>query len=209
MGFSKEEKMARKILVVKADTLYQKKQFEGFCLAEDYNFEKVILENFEYQNRGEMEIDPSFQQTIPYGIIVNQKTHKVIAYQRDGVNSGEQRLHNKRSLGLGGHIEVEEKDAQNPLQATLVKEIREEIGLDSITSFKIIGYLNDNSDEVGKVHFGVLYVVYTNDTEVEIGDGELEKVFFKTPEEIDELMNDPTCDMESRSRIARTAFKQL
>lgn len=209
MGMSKEEKMARKILVVKADTLYKDKQFEGFSPAEDYNFENIVLENFEYQTRGEMEIDSSFQQAIPYGIIVNQTTNKVIAYQRDGTNSGEQRLHNKRSLGLGGHIEVEEKDAQNPLQATLIKEIREEIGLDNITGLKIIGYLNDNSDEVGKVHFGVLYVVYTDDTEVEIGDGELEKVFFKTPEEIDELMNDPTCDMESRSRIARTAFQNI
>ena len=73
----------------------------------------------------------------------------------------------------------------------------------------MIGYLNDNSDEVGKVHFGVLYVLYTHDSDVQIGDGELEQVFFKTKDEIDNIMNDANCDVESWSRIAREAYKQL
>ena len=208
---SREEKMKRQILVVKAETLFQEKKFEGFLAATEYDFEKIILNSFEYQIRWDMEINPDFQQPIPYAIVVNPTTKKIIAYQRGNNSwvSWEQRLYNKRSLWIGWHIELEEKDAHNPLQATLIKEVQEEIWLDSIDSFEVIGYLNDNSDEVGKVHFGVLYVLYTHDSDVQIGDGELEQVFFKTKDEIDNIMNDANCDVESWSRIAREAYKQL
>lgn len=207
----REEKMKRKILVIKSEVLYNDKQFEGFCSAWDYDFEQIILKNFEYQIRGIMETDASYQQAIPYAIIVNPNTNKIIAYQRGWNDSvaGETRLHGKRSLWVGGHIELEEKDSPNPLHATLIKEIQEEIGVKSLLNVKVIWYINDNTDEVGKVHFGILYVVYTDENNVHIGDGELKQVFFKNIDEIEEIMNSENCDVESWSRIAREAYKNM
>ncbi len=158
-----------------------------------------------------MEEDKNFQQPIPYVIIVNPELHKVIAYQRgsSSTTSWEQRLYGKRSLGVGGHVELEFKDATNPLRETALQEIKEEIWLTSIDSLKVLWYLNDNSDPVWEVHVWIIYLAETSEKSVAIVDGELAKVDFFSPEEIDEIMNSPDCDVESRSRIARKAYKEF
>lgn len=206
----RKEKMLRDILVIKTDIVYKDFQFEGFASIEEINLEPIILEHYEYQQRGKMEIDPSYQQAIPYVLIVNPEIEKVIAYQRGDVNSiaGDKRLFGKWSLWVGGHIEVNEQHAENPLLATAIKEIEEEINLTDIHNIHILGYINDNSSPVSKVHLGIVYIAETEAIELSIGDGELEQVFLKSYDEIEEIMTSPDCDVEEWSVIAWNAYKK-
>ena len=207
----REAKMRREILVVPTHKVYENHTFEGFIHAKEADLEQIILEHFEYKVRWDMEVDPSYQQPIPYAIIVNPQSNKVIAYQRwsSESTSWEQRLYGKRSLWVGGHIELEEKNAENPMHVTVVKEIKEEIWLTDIQEVTVLWYINDNSDPVGEVHLGILYLITTHAKDIEIVDGELEQVFFKSHDEIEEIMSSPDCDVESRSKIARQAYKDF
>jgi len=124
----------------------------------------VILENSEFINRTDAETDPSYKQIIPYCII--RQNGKVLSYRR-GVSGGENRLHGKLSIGVGGHInpvDTEFEDFPDLSFATiaLIRELKEEIGVDLLTqskSSKFVGYINDETNEAGQVHFGLAYVV--------------------------------------------------
>lgn len=207
----REEKMKKKILVVKSDVVYKDKQFEWFCPVDEFDFESAILDNFEYQERGLMEVDDNYQQPIPYALVVNPTTEKVIVYQRGGKDSGtwDERIFWNRSLWVWWHIEREEKDAINPMHATILKEIEEETGIKSIIDMKVLGYINDNSDVVGKYHLWVIYLIFTDETKVAVVDGEMEKVFFKTKNEINTIMNSTNHRMESWSKIAWNTCKNM
>src|SRR5450432_1186674 len=54
-----------------------------------------------FRPRSEVETDPSWLQLIPY--VVLQHHGRIFHYTR-GKSGGEQRLHAKRSIGIGGHI---------------------------------------------------------------------------------------------------------
>src|SRR4030042_1667445 len=52
------------------------------------------------------EKDPILKQIIPYGVIRSMEG-KVLTYRRTK-SSGEGRLHNKASIGIGGHINLDD-----------------------------------------------------------------------------------------------------
>lgn len=61
-----------------------------------------IADNLLVKRRGDMEVDNTFKQFIPYTLIQDEQTGKFLVYQRIQ-NSGETRLHGAMSLGVGGH----------------------------------------------------------------------------------------------------------
>jgi len=113
--------------------------------------------------RGIAEQDPKQKQIIPY-MVVNSMG-KVLAYWRS-VDSGEQRLHGKRSIGFGGHIEASDSGldgmARSPLAAFYAgaqRELQEEVKTETPAHARLIGFINDDSNDVGKVHVGVVFSV--------------------------------------------------
>ena len=111
------------------------------------------------------EIDPNYKQLIPY--VVFQSPKGLFSYQR-GNASSETRLRMLRSLGVGGHIEKEDGDiGQNSYFKGLWRELKEEVGIDQSNNMKLLGFINDDSNEVGKVHLGIvhLYQLETSDLE--------------------------------------------
>lgn len=73
-----------------------------------------ILEtgHWQFRRRGDVEDDPSFKQLIPYCVIV--QADRVLVYER-GSSGGEDKLHTKLSLGIGGHINPQDApDAPGP-----------------------------------------------------------------------------------------------
>ena len=73
---------------------------------------------------------------------------------RRGSKGGEARLHNTWSVGLGGHINPEDKTYDLAVR----REIREEVGV-GIEVPKPVAVINYDGTDVGKVHFGILHVV--------------------------------------------------
>jgi len=119
---------------------------------------KTILENpkLMFIERNLAENDPNYKQLIPY--VVFQSPKGFFNYQR-GKTSSETRLRLLRSLGVGGHIEKQDGDiGQNCYLKGLWRELEEEVGVAPSNNIKLLGFINDDTNEVGKVHLGIVHL---------------------------------------------------
>jgi predicted NUDIX family phosphoesterase len=139
-----------------------------------------------YKDREEAETDESFKQVIPYCVLKWGKHY--LAYRRTKKGQ-EARLHDKWSIGVGGHINPQ--DGENGSLDTYGKAVRrelfEEVGLDRVYPEDIggsIGLLYDDSNQVGRVHFGVVHLIdIAPRTSFTFGNGALSSLeWFMLPE---------------------------
>ncbi len=106
--------------------------------------------------RAEVENDPTFQQIIPYVVFRHDDryllTHRLRA-------SSERRLRKQYSLGVGGHINPGDLGAGDPILDGLKREWEEEVVYQGTFEARLLGFLNEDSSPVSKVHLGVVFVV--------------------------------------------------
>jgi predicted NUDIX family phosphoesterase len=113
--------------------------------------------NNRFLRRGDAETDPSWKQLIPYFLIVHGD--RVWRYVR-GKQSGEERLVAKGSIGIGGHINHLDEDLFGDLYGRAAdREVREEMILPEGCAHRPVALLNDDSNDVGRVHLGVVHVL--------------------------------------------------
>lgn len=135
--------------------------FQGFS-ADVARYLPSILDpkNNGFRPRAQAETDPSFKQIIPYVVITDGKS--VLHYVR-GKKAGEQRLVAKGSIGIGGHINDEDHSlfavGMDAFRAAVEREVREELNVEGAFDAKPVGLINDDSTEVGSVHFGIVHVL--------------------------------------------------
>lgn len=109
-----------------------------------------------YLARPDAEDDPSYKQLIPYCLF--RHGDAIFHYTR-GTKQGEARLHAKKSVGVGGHISTLDRDSQQETYlAGMERELDEEVSIETGYREQLIGLLNDDSNDVGKVHLGVVHV---------------------------------------------------
>ncbi len=194
--------MDDEIMVVRRDVLFKDKSFQGIVDADFYDYIDVILNNFTFKIRRLAEQDYELKQPIAYGIIVNEKGD-IYAYKRAHQGYNESRLRGKWSIGLGGHIEKYDLN-DNPILTSLMRELDEEVKLNApIDDFKVIAYINDDSNDVGRVHFGIVYLLKTKATEAKPNDQESKVGFFIPFEKLNELQ-----ELESWSELAFKFLKE-
>jgi predicted NUDIX family phosphoesterase len=104
-----------------------------------------------FRRRQDAESDPSWKQVIPYLVLRDRGTLFLMRRTRAGSDT---RLHERYSIGIGGHINPED----GGIDGGLVREWEEEIEADFVPEFRAIGLLNDDTDPVGQVHIGVVFV---------------------------------------------------
>lgn len=201
-----QDKMLRHIMVIKNNILFsQIERVSGFIDVSNLNFEDLLLQNYEYMQRGIAETNFDYKQPIPYGVVRDVKTKNIFLYKRwwAGSNAWDARLHSKISIGVGGHIEKEDSVSANIMVDCLMREVEEEMGLipQMIQSIKLIGGINDDSDEVGKVHFWLCYLVDVVSENFALEDGELEKWEFLSIEEIQSMAQSGNYDVETWTKI--------
>lgn len=203
-------KMDQSIMVVPTETLLGQKYFEGFVASHEHDYQNIILENFKYLRRGNAEEDPSHKQPISYCLIVNPGMKKVFAYQRavKDEHYTEQRLQGKWSWGIGGHIEELDEENGNPIHESMLRELEEEITINGEVNIKTLGYINYDNDDVSKVHFGILYLIETDATQVEPKDEEVARGEFLSLSELEEICSSPDCSVEAWSKIALQPLKE-
>lgn len=127
---------------------------------------QVVLDNHTFLQRDLAEYDLNYKQAIPYILIQNQ--HQFLLLKRTKKQT-EKRLHDKYSLGIGGHINpCCESEYKNVIIHGLYKELHEEISISSDHKLQFIGVINDETTDVSKVHLGLLYVIELEDGEFEI-----------------------------------------
>ncbi len=198
------DKNEKLIMVVDKEKLFSEKYFQGFLQAKDANFEKIILKNYYFIKRGLAEKDYNKKQPIAYAIIAKGK--KIFAYQRSSSTKehGDERLQHKWSWGIGGHIEEIDK-AEHPIITSMLRELEEEVGLKDAKA-ELLGYINDDSDDVGRVHFGLLYLIKTNKN-IKPVSPELKTGKFVNFSQLEKITQKE--EVESWSKIALSALKPL
>lgn len=100
------------------------------------------------------EKDENYKQIVSYFVCLHDD--QVFLTQRKN-NCSENLLKNKFSIGIGGHLNM--NDLEKDFVDWGLREFEEEVlytGEKKITPFKII---NDNSNIVGRVHLGIVYLV--------------------------------------------------
>ena len=202
--------MGKEALIVKRDILFKEKQFQGFSKKEEYDFIPIILGNFEYYLRGDdLENNINLQQIIPYVWIVNLNEKKVFAYKRASgkQNYSEERLMNKISCGVGGHVDKEDLISKGGvIIKAMMRELMEEVKMKKYPKPKIIGFLNDDADSVGRVHFGIVAIAETKEA-VNKRDSEMTHGQFYSVDELEKLFADPANEVENWTKMSWTFVK--
>ena len=118
-----------------------------------------------YLNRSEAENDKRYKQLIPYVLLICNG--KILRYRR-GRGGQESRLHGLYSVGIGGHISDEDhglfsKDVG--YWDGMRREVMEEVAVKEVEE-AAVAVINDDSTEVGYVHFGVVHIMQVADEKV-------------------------------------------
>lgn len=149
------------ILVIRRETFDAVGAFQGLNFQVDRYLPLILArQNNFFMARSLAELDPNFKQIIPYALLVHDG--KVLHYVR-GKKAGEQRLVAKGSIGIGGHLNNLDEGLfaldRDAYLAGVQREVTEE--LDVATTFEnhIVALLNDDSNDVGKVHLGVVHIL--------------------------------------------------
>lgn len=150
-----------RVLVVPTERFRQIGYFQGFCAETDkYLAQLLDASHTSYRPRAEMEEDPNFKQLIPYVIFRYEDPEgKVSLFRyRRGSGLGERRLHQKCSIGIGGHISSIDAEESNPYAEGMRRELGEEVAIEAHYRQQCVGLINDDQTEVGKVHLGVVHL---------------------------------------------------
>jgi predicted NUDIX family phosphoesterase len=109
--------------------------------------------------RRELESDPSWKQPIPYAVALYRPAgapgSDTQLFWMDRLAGGsDKRLHGRASFGVGGHISPND----GGIRAALAREWAEEVATPTIPQFTPLGLLNDDGDDVGRVHLGIVFI---------------------------------------------------
>jgi len=174
------------VLVFPRSLFEQLGVFQGFS-AEVDRYLPAILDkrNNSFQPRARAESDPNFKQIIPYVVVTDGNS--VLHYVR-GKKAGEQRLVAKGSIGIGGHINDEDHTlfafGLQAFQDAVKREVCEELAIQDEFDAKPAGLINDDSTEVGRVHFGVVHVLFRTPEKVRKNEQVITQVEFIAIEEL-------------------------
>lgn len=201
------QKWEEQIIVVPRKNLFneEKLAFQGL----ETNRDKLIQlnmnidSNYTVKRRGDkndvishpeenMEINHHYKQPIPYAVL--KRGNEIFVYERLQAG-GESRLHNKLSIGVGGHMNMPEViiNDRHPqwydlLLDNMFREINEELKFEKEIDepkYHILGMINDDEDSVGKVHIGIL-AIFELDIDNEVSVKEIDQLagYFMNVEEL-------------------------
>ncbi|HWY40334.1 MAG TPA: hypothetical protein VNX27_06020 [Chthoniobacterales bacterium] len=157
------------VLVIKRSLFDELGNFHGLNFEPGKYLEAILSRgnNF-FLSRAQAEKDPTYKQIIPYVLLTH--AGKVLHYVR-GKKAGEQRLVAKGSIGIGGHMNESDESLfaldEAAYRAGVEREVGEEISINTKFEDCIVALLNDDSNEVGQVHLGIVHVFKLAEPKVE------------------------------------------
>ena len=187
------------VLVIKRELFDEIGTFQGISTEIDKYLPVVLnpINNF-FIHRELAEDDPTHKQIIPYAIF--KHGDKFLKYLR-GKKSGEQRLASKSSIGIGGHINQDDFNSSSLEKDTYLtgieREINEELIINCDYNNLPIALINDDSNDVGQVHLGVVHLFDLESDQVEAGEANIENLEFLSS---DDLLREKD-NLESWSQI--------
>src|ERR1700694_627922 len=184
------------VLVVPRAEIFPDGAWHGFIDDDPERYLSIIADRHQFRSRGEVEEDPDYQQIIPYLVFRHNDRYFLTRRLKQ---STEKRLRHLYSLGVGGHInrvDVAGEDA-DPVQAGLRREVEDEGIYARAWSHRLIGLINDDSNDVSRVHLALVFEVTGELPEIGIREtGKLEGDLLRLEE-----MKIYYLDMESWSQL--------
>ena len=201
------QKNEENVLVIRRALFDELGAFQGLERDADRYIEAFMTrQNNFFLPRSRAEQDPAFKQIIPYVIFTFEGT--ILRYVR-GAKSGEKRLVDKASIGIGGHINDSDESLfsfdKDAYRAAVHREVAEELKFEGRWEDRLTALINDDSSEVGKVHLGVVHVVALRSAAVRPGEKAIRELRFLPPQELRKQRD----KLESWSQIVLDAWETL
>lgn len=152
------------ILVVKRTDLFPIVAWQGLQEVKNNYLVDIVKEKKEFLPRSLMEQDPTYKQIIPYLIFTHNDTYFLMQRQAQAT---ETRLQSKYSLGIGGHIRQEDIEGAD-IADWARREFEEEVSYKGSYTIELMGILNDDSNPVGQVHIGFIYLLKGDSPEISV-----------------------------------------
>lgn len=163
------------ILVVRRTHLFAAEEaWYGLKELDFDHYMHIIDHRKEFHPRSIMETNPTYKQIIPYLIFTHDNKYFLMQRKSD---ASEARLRNKLTLGIGGHIREEDlkknlsaeaSAKEDSLVAWAMREFHEEVNYAGNLTVKPLGIINDDSNDVGKVHIGFAFLLCGDSPEISI-----------------------------------------
>jgi predicted NUDIX family phosphoesterase len=180
------------VLVVERKVLEQVGTFQGLAF-DVQRYLRVLFTpgTLAFMSRPQAEADPDYKQLIPY--VIMSHDGKYLSYVR-GRRAGESRLVGNRSIGIGGHINpVDDMPLfkadfyETTYRNAVEREVAEEVAVEANHTDRIVALLNDDSNEVGSVHLGVVHHWILDSPSVTKREQMVTQMSFMTPAELHEV----------------------
>jgi predicted NUDIX family phosphoesterase len=142
---------AEQVLVVPRSALMGDPGWYGVTTEGLATFAALVAREGTFRDRAEMEVDRRWKQVIPYLVLRDGPRYFLMRRTRAG---GDVRLHDRWTIGVGGHVNPGDRD----LASGLLREWAEEIEASFEPDLRLVGLLNDDTGAVGSVHVGAVYV---------------------------------------------------
>lgn len=159
--------------------------------------------------RPQAERDPNHKQLIPYVLMTCEGRY--LTYVR-GKRAGETRLVGNRSIGIGGHINPTDdaaplfrSDFREAYRAAVEREVEEEVCVEAGHTDRIVALLNDDSNEVGQVHLGVVHCWVLDAPKVSRREQMITQMEFMSIDELRAVRD----QMETWSQLCLDALDQI
>lgn len=153
------------VLCVSRDDIFPDGAWHGFVESGLDRAVEVIRSRSFFMPRADVEDDPAFQQIIPYVVFRNRGRYFLTRRLKA---SGEKRLRQQYSLGVGGHINPGDLAGGDPVYDGLRREWEEEVEYRGQFEARMLGLINDDSAPVSRVHLGVVFLVDGDSPEIAI-----------------------------------------
>jgi predicted NUDIX family phosphoesterase len=179
------------ILVVERRVLEQIGMFQGLAFDVERYLRNIFVQGVpRFMPRSEAEKDPTYKQIIPYVIMIYDG--KYLSYVR-GRRAGETRLVGNRSIGIGGHINPRDDmplfnaDFYQTYITAVEREVAEEVSVKAHHSDHIVALLNDDSNDVGRVHLGIVHYWVLDSSQVGKREQMISQMAFMTLGQLQEV----------------------
>lgn len=197
------------VYVVKRYDLFDLEFPHGFRSAKDSRLSDYlnrIKDHGFFMERRYCEMDSGFKQIIPYSLVAHED--RILLLRRTS-SQGEARLHNKLSIGVGGHINPIDENEDDIVKMGCMREMEEELIIDEPYRPEPVGFINDESNTVGSVHFGIVHLIKLKSGKVRVNETAMMEAEFVGIDQLKEMAKQKDANFESWSSLIIDSLDEI
>jgi predicted NUDIX family phosphoesterase len=198
------------VLVLEREVLERAGTFHGLKFDVDRYLREIFVPGvLRFIPRSQAEGNPAYKQLIPY--VIMTYGGKYLSYVR-GKRAGETRLVGNRSIGIGGHINpvddevpLFDTDFREMYRTAVEREVAEEVCVEANYTDRVVAFLNDESNEVGSVHLGIVHYWALDSSKVSKREQMITQMGFMGPAELQDVRD----SMETWSQLCLDGLDEM